>query len=168
MGTAGAAVLVLAVFVGYFVFLRVDNPVGQAVVRPGAPTETHQSADSIPKPQPSQTEYEMALLDLRNASPTRTVQPSGSTSNVKPIEIPRGRLALTVQLPVGSEAGFYEVEIRKPNQPATRAAKAQATIENGITKLPINVDTSSIQPGEYEFAWRPAGFNWRYYPVSIR
>src|SRR6267142_4360921 len=42
MGTAGAAVLVLGVFVGYFVFLRVDNPVGQAVVRPGAPSATHQ------------------------------------------------------------------------------------------------------------------------------
>ena len=110
----------------------------------------------------------MALLDLRNASTTRTVQPSGSTSNVQPIEIPRGRLALTVQLPVGSEAGSYEVEIRKPNQSATRTAKSQATIENGITKLPINMDTNSIQPCEYEFAWRLADFSWRHYPILIR
>jgi hypothetical protein len=87
---------------------------------------------------------------------------------MQPIELPRGLLALTVQLPVGSEAGSYEVEIRKPNQPAMRAAKAQATIDNGITKLPTNVDTSSLQPGNYEFAWRPVGFNWRYYPVLIR
>ena len=84
-----------------------------------------------------------------------------------PIEIPRGLLALTIQLPVGSEAGPYELEIRKPNQPAMGAAKAQATIENGITKLPINVDTSSIQPGEYEFAWRLADFSWRHYPILI-
>jgi hypothetical protein len=108
------------------------------------------------------------MLDLRNASTTRTVQPSGPTSNLQPIEIPRGLLALTVQLPVGSEVGLYEVEIRKPNQPAIRAAKGQATIENGITKLPVNVDTSSIQPGEYEFAWRLANFSWRHYPILIR
>jgi hypothetical protein len=167
MGTAGAAVLALAVFVAYFAF-RVDNSVRQEVVRPGPPTETPQRVDSIPTPPPAQTEYEMALLDLRNASTTRTVQSSGSTSNVQPVQIPRGLLALTVQLPVGSEAGSYELEIRKPNQPATRTAKAQATIENGITKLPINVDTRSIQPGEYEFAWRVADFSWRHYPILIR
>ena len=118
MGTAGAAVLVLAVLVAYFAFLRVDSPVRQEAVQPGAPTETPQRDDSIRSAPPSQPDYEMAMLDLRNASPTRTVQPSGSTSNVQPIEIPRGLLALTVQLPVGSEAGSYEVEIRKPNQPA--------------------------------------------------
>jgi hypothetical protein len=168
MGTAGAAVLVLVVFVGYFGFFRVDNPVGQELGQPGTPTETPQRVDSIPTPQASQTEYERALLDLRNASPTRTVQPSGSTSNVQPIEIRRGLLALTVQLPVGSEAGSYDVEIRKPNQAPTRTAKAQATIENGITTLPINMDTNSIQPGEYEFAWRLADFSWRHYPILIR
>jgi len=152
MGTTGTAVLVLALSVVYFAFLRVDNRGRQEVFRPGAPAQTPQRADSIPKPPPTQTEYEMALLDLRFASPTRTIQSSGSISNVQPIEIPRGLLALTVQLPIGSEAGSYEVEIRKPNQPATTAAKGQATIENGITKLPINVDTSSILPGEYGFA----------------
>src|SRR5437762_532613 len=98
----------------------------------------------------------------------RTVQPSGSTSNIQPIQIPRGLIALTVQLPVGYEAGYYELEIRKPNQSATRTTKAQATIEHGITKLPINLDTRSIRPGEYEFAWRLAHFSWRHYPILIR
>jgi hypothetical protein len=110
----------------------------------------------------------VATVDLRNVSVTRTVQPSGTPSNLRPIEIPRGHLALTVQLPVGSEAGPYEVEIRKPNQPAMNTTKAQATIENGITALSFNVDTSSIQPGEYEFAWRLAEFSWRRYPIVIR
>jgi len=164
MGTAAAALLVLA-FVAYFAF-RVDGPVRQEAVQPGAPTGVPQRDESIRSAPPSQPV--VAMLDLRNASTTRTVQPSGSSTNAQPIEIPRGLLALTVQLPVGSEAGPYEVEIRKPNQPAMRAAKAQATIENGITKLPINVDTSSIQPGDYEFAWRPAAFSWRHHPILIR
>ena len=168
MRTAGAAVLVLAVLVVYFTFLRVDRPLRQEAVQPGGPTGAPQTDQPIRSAPPSQRDYVIAMLDLRNASTTRTVQPSGSPSNVQRVEIPRGLLALTVQLPVGSEAGPYEVEIRKPNQPATRAAKAQATIENGITRLPINVDTRSIQPGEYEFAWRVADFSWRHYPILIR
>lgn len=167
-GTAGAAVLILAVLVAYFAFLRVQSPVRQEAGQPGGPTATPQTGDSIPTAPPSQTEYEMALLDLRNASATRTLEPSASSSNVRPVEIHRGLLTLTVQLPTGSEAGSYEIEIRKPNQPAIRAAEGQATIENGITTLVINMDTAFIQAGEYEFSWRLADFGWRYYPILVR
>jgi hypothetical protein len=83
-------------------------------------------------------------------------------------EIPRARLALTVQLPIGSEAGWYEVEIRKMNQSALSTATGQAAIEDGVTKLRINMETNSIRPGEYEFAWRPINFNWRSQPIVIR
>jgi hypothetical protein len=168
IGTAGTAVLVLAVLVTYFAFLRVGSLLRQEAAQPRSPIETPQIDEpnrSLPPSQPGQV---AAMLDLRSASVTRTVQPSGSPSSLQPIEIPRGLLALTIQLPIGSEAGSYDVEIRKPNQPAARATKAQATIENGITKLPINVDTSSIQPGEYEFGWRQANFGWRYHPIVIR
>ena len=168
MGTAGTAVLALAILVFYFGFHRVGSPLRQEAVQPRSPTRTPQVDQpnrSLPPSQPSQV---AAMLDLRNASVTRTVQPSGATSNMPLIEIPRGLLALTVQLPIGSEAGSYEVQIRKPNQPATTTGKGQALIENGITKLPINVDTSSIQPGEYEFVWRLAYFSWRRYPILIR
>jgi hypothetical protein len=75
-------------------------------------------------------------------------------------------LALTVQLPIGSEAGSYEVGIRQPNQPMIRSAKGKATIESGITKLLI--DTRSLQPGDYEFAWRLPEFSWMNYPILIR
>jgi hypothetical protein len=165
---AGAAGVALAVLVVYFAFLRADGPTRQEAVQPGTPPGVPQTNEPVYNAPPTQPVYITTMLDLRNASTTRTVQPSGATSNMQPIAIPRGLLALTVQLPVGSEAGSYEVEIRKPNQPATRTAKAQATIENGITKLPINIDTSSLPPAEYEFAWRLADFSWRHYPILIR
>jgi len=168
MGTAGTAVLVLAVLVAYFAFLRVDSHVGQEAVQPRSPVETPQIDDpnrSLPPSQPGQV---AAMLDLRNASVTRTVQPSGSPPSLQPIEIPRGLLALTIQLPIGSESGLYEVEIRKPNQLAISTAKAPAMIENGITKLLINIDTSALQPRRYEFAWRLRDFGWRSYPILIR
>jgi hypothetical protein len=110
----------------------------------------------------------MALLDLRHASTARTGEPADSNPNVTPAEIRRGLLALTIQLPVGSDAGSYEVQIRDSNQQPIRTAAAQAAIENAITKLRINLDTRSIQPGEYEIAWRFADFGWRQYPISIR
>jgi hypothetical protein len=169
MGTTAAAVLILAaVLVAYFDFLRVDSPAREQAVQPVGPTRVPQPGDSSPTAPPSPAEYEMALLDLRNASATRTVQPSGSSSSVQPVEIPRGLLALTIQLPIGSEAGSYEVEIRKANKPAIWTVQGQAIIERGMTKLIINVDASSIQPGDYEFAWRLVDFEWRVYPIMIR
>jgi hypothetical protein len=91
-----------------------------------------------------------------------------STSKIERIEIPRAVLALTIQLPLGSDAGRYEIEVRKSNQPAIMAAEGQATIENGTTKLLVQIDTTSIPPGEYDFAWRLTGFSWRNHPILIR
>jgi len=107
-----------------------------------------------------------ALLDLRNASANRAVQAPGFEQN--PIEIPRGRLKLTINLPIGSEAGSYEVQIRKPNQPATFSVKGQARIEDGITKLLIEIDTTSLPIGTYDFGWRMASSDWRNYLVLVR
>jgi hypothetical protein len=168
-GTATALVIV-TILVGYFGFLRPDTRAQQEATQTresAAPSTSPQStrAESVP-PRP-QLEYQTALLDLKNASASRAVEPSGSKS-LQPVQMPRGLLTLTVHLPIGSEEGSYEMEIRKPNQPAIRSATAYARIERGITKLVTNIDTSSIQPGEYEVAWRLIDFNWRYYPILIR
>src|SRR6266446_8630616 len=163
----GATVVILAILITYFSFRRVEiqHQTSQTSVETGIANQiggVAQRGGSVPPAPSPEPRYETALLDLRNASATRTVEPSLSSSNVQPIEIPRGPLALTVQLPIGSDVGAYEVEIRKSNQPALRAAKGKATIENGITKLLVNLDTRSIQTGEYEFAWRLDDFSWRH------
>src|SRR2546427_3284837 len=175
-GTAAAAVVLLALLVGYFALPRLNKPAQEeatqrgpsdlrkSTVQSGEPTSAAGTASKIPVPQPK---YSTVLVDLRNASATRTIEPSPSTST-PPIEIPRGLLALTIEFPIGSAAGPYEMEIRKPNQPPLRVAKGEAKIEDGITKLIINIDTSSIQPGEYEFGWRPVDFTWRHHPILIR
>ena len=169
----GATVVILAILITYFSFRRVEiqHQTSQTSVETGIANQiggVAQRGGSVPPAPSPEPRYETALLDLRNASATRTVEPSLSSSNVQPIEIPRGPLALTVQLPIGSDVGAYEVEIRKSNQPALRAAKGKATIENGITKLLVNLDTRSIQTGEYEFAWRLDDFSWRHHPILIR
>jgi len=60
------------------------------------------------------------------------------------------------------------MEIRKANQPAIQTARAQADIDAGITKLLLKIDTASIEPGEYDFAWRLTNFGWRHYPIVVR
>jgi hypothetical protein len=106
-----------------------------------------------------------ALLDLRNASASRAAHSPGSEQ--PPIEIPRGRLALTINLPVGSEAGSYEVQIRQTEESASIPRSGSARIESGITKMLVEVDTTSLPSGKHDFRWRMTGFEWRSYPILI-
>jgi hypothetical protein len=110
----------------------------------------------------------MALLDLRNASAVRAVERPESNPNTNLPSLPRALLSLTVQLPVGSDAGLYEIQIRGSDEKPLRSANGQAVIENGITKLSVSIDARSIQPGQYQFAWRLEDFTWRQYPILIR
>lgn len=146
-GSAVAAVLVLAFLVNYLGLRKSDPGVAGPIVQPP---------------------HETVMLDLRNASTARSVQPSGSGSRQHRIQIPRAALSLTIQLPIGSEAGSYEVQIRKPNQSANVAGTGQASIEDGITKLTLDIDSSAIPVGEYELAWRMTDFDWRSYAILIR
>src|SRR5262249_25623313 len=149
---------------------RLDNPPQPQTVQSVQPSEARpplpsssgsQATTPSPSVLPPEVKYEAALLDLRNASATRTVEPANPDPSENTQKIPRGLLALTVQLPIGSDNGSYEVQIRDSNQEPIRTTKGQATIENGIAKLSINLDTRVIQPGQYGFAWRLEDFSWR-------
>src|SRR5206468_6616850 len=105
----GTAIVVFAVWLTYFGSHRIDSPVRPQTVQterasessPAVQSEdTGKTAAPVPAP-PREAKYEMALLDLRNASATRTVEPLAPSPNIKPVEVRRGLLALTVQLPVG-------------------------------------------------------------------
>ena len=183
---AATAIVVVSVLLTYPGPQRQENPVArqrEQTIQANNAQGSTDSADAIktaPAPTPPQPKYEMAVLDLRDASRSgddtanrdasvaRSVEPAAPSSNAKPIEITRGLLTLLVQLPVGSDSGPYEVQIRDAKQQPIRNAKSEAVIENGITKLSINLDVRSVPPGEYEFAWRQADFSWRHYPISIR
>jgi hypothetical protein len=173
-GTASTAVLVSAALLTYFGTPRIGNMVRpnaaqiESPVRPAdQPGATIQPEAARPTQSPPKPQYELATLDLRDASATRTVEPAGT--NTPRLEIPRRLLALTIQLPIGSDAGPYEIELRKSGQlTAVVSTEGQATIENGYTKFLIHVDTTSIPVGEYDFAWRRADLSWRNYPILIR
>jgi hypothetical protein len=115
-------------------------------------------------PPPPQSAHVAALLDLRNASASRS---TSSGISPKPIELRRGLLDLTVYLPVGAESGQYDIQLRRGNETIAMET-AQGKIENGITRLSIIVDTRPVRVGEYQIAWRQQTFEWQYYPIAIR
>jgi hypothetical protein len=115
----------------------------------------------VPPPLEKQKppELQVALLDLRQRGPTR-----GETTNAEgDLLLPRGRLKLSIYLPIGSDEGNYEVRISGQGQALN--AKGRASVKNRITVLTLNTDTSSFEAGRYSLAIRQA--RWGSYRYSI-
>ena len=108
----------------------------------------------------------MAQIDLQNSSIPRGA-PSESQQN-QVISIPRGRLNLTVLLPFGSDAGKYEIEIFKEVGKPLISSSGQAVIGNGVTKLIVSVETSSLAPGSYLLGVRQPPLGWAFNPITVR
>ncbi|MGH9770520.1 MAG: hypothetical protein ACRD4Q_02285 [Candidatus Acidiferrales bacterium] len=110
----------------------------------------------------------IAQIDLRNWSITRGApEPS---QHHGPIPVPRRRLQLTILLPFGSQAGTYQVQILKQhaNQPLIRAS-GQAVIVDGITKLKVSLNTSSLTSGNFLLLGiRRPPLDWTSYPITIQ
>jgi hypothetical protein len=87
-------------------------------------------------------------LDLRNWMVFRGEQPPSAHSG--PVHLPRGRLDLTVLLPVGSEAGNYKLQIATElGKPLVNATGTAVIRKDGVTALKVKLDLSSLKPGDY-------------------
>jgi hypothetical protein len=109
--------------------------------------------------------YQAYRLDLRNQAVLRGQAP---TPDAHPIELPRGRLALSIYLPLGSEAGTYEFQIaQEPSRPFVSAEGAVA-LRDGIAAFNVKVDLAPLPPGPYLARVRRTGLSWRYYRVILK
>ena len=85
-----------------------------------------------------------------------------------PLQLPRANLNLTVYLPVGSEAGTYEVQVlREPGQPVW-SAQAEVKLENYKATLRARADFSNLKSGLYLLAIRQKGSSWTYSPLVLK
>ncbi len=124
-----------------------------------APTVAPQQ---LPNPEPREV-----ALDLRNRSYTRGETPPQVETEKNALRLPRERLRLKVYLPLGSEAGKYEVQIRKRSTPIV-VVTGQAQIQAGVTTFEFPADLSSFTPGNYSLAIRPPESTvWRVYAVVV-
>ncbi len=98
-------------------------------------------------------------LNLENRGVYRGPQPPWVPTG--PVYLPRGRLDLTVLLPLGSEAGNYGVLVATKSGKLLLEAKGPAVIrKDGVTVLKVTLDDSTLKPGSYilgigEIGWEP-------------
>jgi hypothetical protein len=110
--------------------------------------------------------YQPFLLDLRSRVVLRGEE---SVPDEFPIELPRGRMSLSIYLPIGSEPGKYEFEItQEPEKPLVRETGDVAGLRDGIAAFDVKLNLESIRPGLYLARIRRSGWSWRYYHVVLK
>jgi hypothetical protein len=109
--------------------------------------------------------YQPFLLDLRNRGVLRGGE---SIPDESPIELPRGRLSLSIYLPPGSEPGKYEFEIAQESEKPFVRAENVAGLHDGIAAFNINLNLGPLHPGRYLVRIRRTGWSWRYYHLVLR
>jgi len=122
-----------------------------------------------PSPVPSSVqeqksaELQVVVLDLRKRGVTR----GENDKQEGDLDLPKGRLKLSIYLPIGSEEGDYEVRISgQHNQVLT--AKGKAAMQNHLNVLTVQLDTSTFEAGKYSLAIRQAGWGWNRYPLQLK
>jgi hypothetical protein len=104
-----------------------------------------------------------ATLDLRPLSPTRGEEPSQAGTV---LTLPRGRLQITIQLPVGSEDGTYDVAVMQAGR-ELQLVQGAARAQDSVMVLTVQMDLRSLGPGRYAFGVRRLGSGWQEYPLRL-
>ena len=146
--TAAAAVVVLGLAGTWFLRPRTGDVAPKSAV-----TES------------SSTPEVSARLDLRKYAVTRSEQ---TQPEPEAVSVPRGRLNLTMLLPVGSEPGEYDVQILDSDLTSRASSRGRAEIREFITTLNASLDVASLPPGAYQLAVRRQGEDWRLFPVAVK
>lgn len=106
-----------------------------------------------------------AELDLRPFATPRSDQPPVEG---RPLSLPAGVVAITVLLPVGSEPGAYDVELRDTTGKSYAATSGVAEVPNYVTTLHATIDLRAVSTGVYQLAIRRQGDTWRVFPARVQ
>jgi hypothetical protein len=106
-----------------------------------------------------------AELDLRPYAQTR----SDSQVNREPLILPKGKATLTLLLPVGSDAGDYDVQVLDASLTSRASGAGSASINNFVATLHTTLDLASLDAGSsYQLALRRSGQEWQMFPARIQ
>lgn len=119
----------------------------------------------VAPPPPQERPLLDAQLDLRRWSPTRG-EHDDQPGNGAVLRLPRGRLRITVLLPVGSEEGAYELVLSRSGNVAA-AARSEAGLRDGVTVLQAHLDLTQAAAGQYSLRIQRVGSLWHDYPVKL-
>ena len=107
---------------------------------------------------------QVAVLDLRNWSVTRGVEPNPA---VKGFEVSREAFRLSILLPLGSSEGQYDVRIATLSGESLATASGTASVKKGVTAVQVAISVSSVSPGAYLLQIRKVGLEWNSYPLAV-
>ena len=91
---------------------------------------------------------------------------SGNAGEQKPIFLERLPLRLTIELPVGSKAGAYELQLKMNDRTVVSTAGMPKC--NGTTAFVARINLSKLDPGSYSMVIRQVPHDWNLYPVVLR
>ncbi len=148
-----------------FVCLGIVALVGILVSRVGwqlrpQSREERQVAKDLPRSQV----YRQLVFDLRAWSSARSDRPGDARPDLR---LPRELVQLSIYLPIGSEDGMYNVQLRRAAQPPALETRGEARLRDHIEILEVKVDTSTLVPGSYLLRLRRAAADWSEYPVQL-
>lgn len=106
-------------------------------------------------------------FNLQERPVFRGTQPA--VSHPSPFVMPRGIVHLSLTLPLGSQAGAYQVQIgRDKNTEALLTTSGAAIVRpDGATVLNVNVNSASLQEGQYALGVRQDDGEWSYSPLLV-
>jgi len=167
-----AAVVLIGMGIAAWASWRIMHSRGTHIQEPSPIVKTSpEPVPEAPVPVPpsaqeqKSTEVQAVLLDLRLRGVSRG--PSAKAEG-EDLDLPNGRIRLTIYLPIGSEEGEYEVRITGRRKEVLATAKGVASMKNHIDVLSVEFNTSGFPPGKYNLAFRQAGWGWSEYPVKLK
>jgi hypothetical protein len=95
----------------------------------------------------------------RGQNPADAAQP--------PLEIPHAAKHLTVEMPIGSKEGSYDVAPFSDTGDEVLRAAGTAQLENHVVILRADVDLAVVRPGSYSLGLRQTGLEWTRFPVRV-
>src|SRR5215472_12211762 len=108
--------------------------------------------------------WRQVSLDLRGHEAFR----GAGAPKTAPLELQRSRLELTLDLPTGSEAGDYDVQLTQGTSQPVAMASARAELLDGVAVLKVRIDLRKAKPGPSSLLVRRSGQSWATYALSFR
>lgn len=114
----------------------------------------------------SSGEVIIAEWDLERYAPSRSLN---EEQNRPPFRAPLRRGRIRVQMPLGTDEGTYEIEVRRTEEgPALKTGTGNAQIVDGHTILQFEIDLSDLPAGSYFAAIGGHGKSWRVQPLVLQ
>jgi hypothetical protein len=134
--------------------------------------EPNISEGQLAKQQPPVTTKQQApptapsplRVDLASFSPSRG---DAKDDSEKKVHLPPKLLRVEFLLPLGMEAGEYEIQLQDSTGTTFIHKSALGRMNDGITSVEMDIDLSSTTRGSFTLMIRPPGLDWRRFPVVV-